>query len=266
MTTPASRRLWAATALVTILLLLVTWFLLVSPQRLHLALLRAQRTALAEENGRLRDNVTRLQSSVGDLPARRARLDDLRVRVPEEPRLPELLQSLEEAAAAAGVELVSVAPDSPAPVPTPIPSSATTPAATSSTDSSRRLQQIPLTVVVRGGYVEVAAFLDQIESLPRTVLVSAVTVAAEQAANGTRPPGEGGRVEARLQGRAFVQPPDPLAVGPSPLDPVLPGSSSLGPSSPGPSSPGPTPLPSPALGLAGVKSGPPHADNALRVE
>ena len=60
MRTPASRRLWAATALVTALVLLATWFLLISPTRLHREQLRAQRAEVAEENRSLRDTVAQL--------------------------------------------------------------------------------------------------------------------------------------------------------------------------------------------------------------
>lgn len=252
---PATGRLWAATAFLVGLLVLAAWFLVISPQRAHLGRLRADRQGLEAGNERLRADVAQLQAGAADLPERRTRLAELGVRVPADPELPALLQALEAAAQTVGVELVSVTPQPPEPLPqatsavpataaapiapatgtpatpTPVtPTPATPPSAPESSpapatpapvasDAAGQPRQIPLTVVVRGGYVDVAAYLDQIENLPRTVLLTSVTVAAVSATTAGRPPGEGGRVEATVRGRAFVQGADPLGDALAPTGP-----------------------------------------------
>lgn len=182
-----------------VLLMVAGWFLLVSPQRLHAARLREQGAELQTGNAALRAELALRQAEARDLPLGRAKSEELRRRVPGEPQLPELLGYLTSAATNAGVELVAVTPQPPAPLDSAQPI-ARAPA---------NLQQIPLTVEVRGGYVELAALLDQVESLPRAVLVTSISLAAEQAEPG-RPPGENGRIDMTITARTFVRARDPL--------------------------------------------------------
>ena len=176
--------------------LVLGWLLLIAPQRSEAAALREQEVAQQEANGQLRSRVAQLQAQAQDLPAEEARLAELRERVPAEPRLPELVTALSSAAQDTGVELLSLAPQPPQPVPLPAGAAAGTPEAP-------QLQQVPVTVTVRAGYFEAAAYLARLEQLPRSLLVSRVALTAatpeEQGA-----PGSDGRVEMVVDARAFL--------------------------------------------------------------
>jgi Tfp pilus assembly protein PilO len=172
------------TVLGCVLVLAAGWFLLVSPKRSDAAALQTQASSQVSANAQLETQLAVLKSQAKDLPRQQAKLAAVAAKIPDNPALPAMIRSLTTAATSAGVELVSVTPGQPAlvtgapgavAVPGAIPAAGTRPAAGSAT--AGQLAQIPLTLNVAGGYFQVEQFVANLESLPRSMRVSNLTLA-----------------------------------------------------------------------------------------
>lgn len=229
---------WALLTVVAILAIAVGgWFVLISPQRSHASDLRTQRQTQESHNAQLRNEIASLQSQHKGLPQVQAELAKLGVQLPSNPSLPALIRSLSSAADAAGVDLISLAPQTPTPVTapaavapaSPAPAASSTSSSTSSSSSSApaaanagALQSIPMTVVVNGGYFQVEQFVSNVEALTRPFLTTGITMApqaptapaaAASATSGAAPaassatPTNGsyeGHVQATISGQVFM--------------------------------------------------------------
>jgi Tfp pilus assembly protein PilO len=242
-----TRRWVLGTGLAVVLLLAAGWFLLVAPQRSEAAALAEQAQAQRDANDQLQLKIQQLTAQAADLAAEEERLAELRVKVPETPELPPLVRLLTAAAAASGADLRALAPGEPtllvdpaaAPVAPPAdsggtaaaagpaaapaagaapaqaaaPGAVSAPAAASAATGS--LHFLPLTVTTQGTYSQLVAFLDAVEELDRSLLVTGLTLSSE------RDDQTGGvGVTATIQTRAFVSPPAPGVATPVPTAPV----------------------------------------------
>src|SRR5581483_4331137 len=112
-------RQWSLlTAVAVVAMLAGGWFLLVSPQRSHAASYRNQAATQQQENGTLQSQISQLLQQKNGLPAQQRLLDSMAQKVPSTPDLPALIRQLSAAADNAGVDLVSLAPSTPAMVTT----------------------------------------------------------------------------------------------------------------------------------------------------
>lgn len=195
---------WTLGAIAVSLLVLVAGFLLlVQPKRGEAASLQEQTQAQEEQAAMLSAKVAQLRAQEKDLPAQQAKLAEIRTRLPETPALPSLIRSLTVAADAAGAELVTLAPSAPidavgttsaaANPAAAAPAEAGSTAAASGTTSTTAagvpatvLKEIPIKVVATGGYASLTRFLNQVEGLQRSMLVTGVEVGkdGEEAAEG----------------------------------------------------------------------------------
>ena len=172
------------------------WFLLVSPKKAEAADLQAQTASQESTNASLRTQLEVLKAQAKDLPKKQADLARVAAKIPDNPALPSLIRALTAAAASAGVELVSVTPGPPAavavaaPVAAPAPADPAAPpadpaaapapapgAAVPGAGTAGTLAGIPVAINVVGGYFEVAQFMSSLESLPRALRVTNLTVA-----------------------------------------------------------------------------------------
>lgn len=167
------------------------WFLLISPQRSHAASLRLEAAQAQQTNQTLVAQVAEHRAQEKQLPAKEALLAELQSRMPSDPELPSLIRELSSAADSAGVELVSLAPQTPtavtqtaAPV-TGTSKSGTTKTATPAVSTSS-LSQISVAMNVVGGYFNLEQFFSNLESLPRALRVTQFTLATG-ASTGTAP-------------------------------------------------------------------------------
>jgi Tfp pilus assembly protein PilO len=181
---------WTLGAIALSLLILVAGFLLlVQPKRGEAASLQEQTQGQEDQAAALTAKVAQLRAQEKDLPAQQAKLAEIRTRLPETPALPSLIRSLTVAADAAGAELITLAPSAPVDAvgasTTPKQSAAaTTDASTSSATaaaaapgvSASVLKEIPIKVVATGGYASLTRFLNQVEGLQRSMLVTGVEV------------------------------------------------------------------------------------------
>jgi len=156
-------RQWAMlTAVACLAILAAGWFLVVKPQRSHVASLHTQTQTVQDSNGQLQSQVNQLKQQQKDLPAQQKLLAQIATKIPDNPALPALIRQLSSAAQGAGVDLVSLAPGAPT-VPT---------AATGPRNAASPLASIPLTLQVHGSYFNVVQFFSAVEGLNRAMLVT----------------------------------------------------------------------------------------------
>lgn len=208
-----TRQWTVGTALLVVLMLVAGWFLLISPKRSEAADLQAQTTAQMAQNASLQNQIAVLQSQAKNLPAQQAELAAIRQHLPDNPALPGLVRSLTDAATKSGVTLVSLAPSTPTAAPaakTTTPSGTTAPAtgtgqsaaAAAAAAAGATLTMVPIAVTVTGSYYDTELFLNKVEGLTRSFLVTGFTVAPaeSQASSAT------GDLTTVIQGRVFYTP------------------------------------------------------------
>jgi type IV pilus assembly protein PilO len=167
------------TVLGCIVVLAAGWFLLVSPKRSDAADLRSQAASKVSSNSQLENQLQILKAQAKALPKEQAKLAAVAARIPDNPALPALIRALTTAAKSTGVELVSVTPGAPAaaaagPAAGTVTSGKPARAASS---SAGQLTAIPINLNVVGGYFQVEQFVGKLETLQRSMRVSALTVA-----------------------------------------------------------------------------------------
>ena len=108
-------RKWSiGTAVIVVLLLVASWFLLIAPQRSEAADLNAQAAVVVADNQQLTVEIETLKAQQKQLPKWQAQLAEIQSEIPASAAMPGLIRQLSKAADKAGVELVSLAPSSPA--------------------------------------------------------------------------------------------------------------------------------------------------------
>ena len=238
-------RKWSLLAAILVLAILAAgWFLLVSPRRGEAATLREQSVSQEEANGRLVQQLTVLKAQQADLPQQRAKLAVLRQQIPGNPALPTLIRNLTAAGRKVGVSIDTMAPT--VPVPAVVAQPVAPVVTTTSTESAEgtetavpapvappavSLFQIPLTLNVTGSYFELEQFINRLEKLKRSYLVTGFTVS--QANGGASTDGAAvaanapavGDLTLALQGRVFLAPTTvaPAVIQPTPAAPAASG-------------------------------------------
>jgi Tfp pilus assembly protein PilO len=186
-------RQWSILTGVGVLAVFVAgWFLLVSPQRSSAADLHTQAATQQQANATLQSQVSQLQQQKNGLPEQQRLLEQIAAKVPNSPALPVLIRQLTTAARASGVDLVSLAPSTPAPVTSTTPVAPTAGAATPAA-----LMQIPLTIQVDGSYFNIESFFREVEHLSRAMLVTEFSLTpVTGAGSGTTTTGGGAQAAA----------------------------------------------------------------------
>jgi type IV pilus assembly protein PilO len=215
----ATRKWSALTVLLIAAVLIASWFLLITPKRTEAAGLRAQKVEQDATNERLEQQMEVLKAQALDLPKQEAFLAQIRRQLPDNPALPALVRDLTNAARKAGLTLESLAPSDPVAVVdvTPVAVAPTTPPAEESSEGTTpvaapvapaapTLFQVPIVVKASGSYFEVEQFINKIEALKRSFLVSGFTL--KPGADKT----ESEQLEISVTGRVFLSPAQAAAV------------------------------------------------------
>lgn len=206
------------TGLVIVLILVGGFLALVQPKRGEASKIRGAVVTQEQANRTLEGQIKVLQEQATHLPTYQARLAAITAKVPESPALPGLIRQLSSAADSAGVSLNGLTPAQPALVQasasTPTSATAGTPASptgSGTTAGTTRLARIPVSLDVSGGYFQVEQFLSDLESLPRSFLVTTFTASRpEQSTAPVAPPPGGGLVKpagsltVKIQGQVFM--------------------------------------------------------------
>lgn len=224
-------RRWAAgTAVVALLVVVAAWFLLITPKHSEAAELRAATLAQEGTNDQLRARLEELKAKSADLPALEARLAAVQTKLPEGAELPSLVRALTAEATAAGLDLQGITPSTPELVSGPL-GDVTLPAEPATSEgaqdtpappeaspaSGEQLYAVPLTVNLAGRYSNVSTFVNGLEELSRSFLVTGFTL-SENTVEGEA---KGGTLLS-LTGRVFVltsTAPEVVAL-PAPVDPA----------------------------------------------
>ena len=205
------------------------WFLLIAPKRTEAAALRADTVSQEEANQKLVQQLEILKAQQADLPQQRAKLALIRKQIPSNPALPSLIRNLTAAGRQVGADIINMSPALPvAAVAQTAPVAATSTSSSSSSDSSSTdetaaegtapaavtpaaptgpvLYQVPLTVKVNGSYFELEQFVNKLEGLRRSFLVTGFTVGPPSGDTAVE-----GDLEIAVTGRVFMTQDPPAA-------------------------------------------------------
>lgn len=178
---------------VAVLLTAAFHFLLYRPQVDEQAQLEQETATLEQEQSSLRARIVQLEEIKSRKVEINAQLARLEKYIPDGPAQPNAIRQLQVSADRAGVEIASLTfgeptvtpPDATVAPPGATDASATTGAAagTATTDTGEpgtALANIPVTMVIEGGYFQAVDFFRRLEvDVPRAVLVESVSVAEE---------------------------------------------------------------------------------------
>ena len=224
-------RKWSLLAAVLVVAIFAGgWFLLIAPKRAEATKLEGKTVSQEDANARLRQQIQVLQAQMEDLPAQRARLAGIKKQLPDNPALPTLIRNLTAAGRDVGASVDAMTPALPEAVvqevvpvavatPSPASGSDTTettgsaPADTTSTGATTTtaaaaappaavLYQVPLTVKVTGSYFELEQFVNKLEGLRRSFLVTGFTIGEPTDNNSGS-----GDLEISVTGRVFLTQP-----------------------------------------------------------
>jgi len=248
----AKKKTWiAGTAFVSVVLLAMAWFLLVSPVLATASDTREQTRTTEEQNTVLAAKVAQLKKEFEHLDEYKAELATIATQIPPSLDLAPYIRQIDELAIANEVVVIELVPQTPylvtlaettgnpgagaggavsteaQPAATPTPSPSASAGATgdaaaapvpTKVEAPAGMTAVPVTMTVLGPYEKAVTFLDAIQHTTRLFLVSGMegTTQNETAATGGRPATELGDVELKVDGFLYVMPslapaPDPSA-------------------------------------------------------
>jgi Tfp pilus assembly protein PilO len=194
-----TRRWSLLTAVLIVGILAASWFLLVSPKRSEASDLRSQATKQLASNDALVQKLNELKAQSLDLPKQKAQMALMRKQLPDNPALPTLIRDLTAAGKKVGVQVLSMKPGLPVPVlvaaPVPVAAAATTSgtdtSGTAAADSGAApapvapsapvaapLYMAPIALEITGSYFEIEQFINKLEGMQRSFLLSGFTLKA----------------------------------------------------------------------------------------
>jgi len=224
-----TRRWSLLTAVLIVGILAASWFLLVSPKRSDAAGLRNDAAKQKVSNDALVQSLNELKAQSLDLPKAKAELAVLGKQIPDNPALPTLIRDLSAAGKKVGVSVVSMKPSSPiaavvtAPVAVVAPPATTTegtatPAPGDSTSTgtaatpvaeapvAAALYVLPLSLEITGSYFEVEQFINKLEGMQRTFLLTAFTLKPFTSTTGTTTSTSSDELALSISGQVFLAP------------------------------------------------------------
>ncbi|MEZ0492957.1 hypothetical protein AB2L28_12010 [Kineococcus sp. TBRC 1896] len=193
---------WAAGAAVLSLLVLVaTWFLVIGPKRAEAADLATDTSAAQAQNEQIAQQTELLKAQFATLPQERAALAEIRSQFPSAADVPALLRTLESFAGATGVTITAIQPGAIAPY-SPTGADASTAVAPAATPGG--LSAIPLTLTVSGTFAQTELFVKQAQAdMKRYFLLDTVALSTDQNAGAS---GATSSVTSTIGGKVFVLP------------------------------------------------------------
>ena len=205
-------RQWSlGTTALFVLILVASWFLLVSPKKSEATDIQTQTQTQLEQNDQLRSKLVTLQQQSTKLADQQARLAAIRQHLPATLALATFIRTTSAAATGANVTLDSLAPSEPAPV-TP----ATPVGQPAVTTPSTGLMVVRVDVKSTGSYYDIERFLNKLESQQRSFLVTGFSITSGGGASAGAQ-----TVSITLQGRIYYAPqftaPTATAATPAPV-------------------------------------------------
>jgi len=224
-----TRRWSLLTAVLIVGILAASWFLLVSPKRSDASAISAKATKQQASNEALVQQLNQLKAQSLDLPKQKAKLAVMHKQIPDNPALPTLIRNLTAAGKKVGVQVVSMRPGPPVaaavtvPVAAPVPPAGGTDTTKTDTTSATAngatptavapsvapLYLVPLQLDITGSYFEIEQFINRLEGIQRTFLVTGFSLkpgggAATTATTTTTSTSDG--LSLSLTGQVFLAP------------------------------------------------------------
>jgi Tfp pilus assembly protein PilO len=181
---------WAAGTVVALLIIVAAgWFLAISPQKHKVSNLNGQSASQEQANSQLKTTLAELQAKVSAVPAEESAVAAVTQKIPNDPAMPDYVRTLTTIASQTGVELVSIAPGTPAAVSlaaatVPVAAAAATPSASASATAPAApagpavsLQSIAVGLNVQGGYFQIQQFTAALQRLARSTVVTSISIA-----------------------------------------------------------------------------------------
>jgi len=193
--------------IVGFVLVLIGYFMLISPQKSQTASVRASIAAAQQRNDVAKARIASLEQQNANIAKYQAALTQAELALPPTSGMPDFLRMLQALGAATQTTIASLSVSPPAPLVANAAagSSTTSTSSTSSTSSGSGSTQgaavygLSINMTVTGGTTQLGDFLNQLQTVqPRAVLISSVT----QTQSGT---GKAGTSLA-INMQAFVQP------------------------------------------------------------
>ena len=218
----------AGTAIVAVVILIASWFVVISPKLSTAQEDRAQTETVRQHNIVLSEQLATLKKQFDALATTRSDLAALRKQIPTSAQLTDYLRKLSDLATTRSVVITSLTPGgaipfvaalAAAPKPTPTPTAtAATGTLADATDTSTAttplapgavpgLAVISVSFTMVGTYPNVLGFLSDVQSTTdRLLLVTGLIATSQQkaAAGGGRPATAAGDLELKVDGLAYV--------------------------------------------------------------
>ena len=207
------KQLWLLTAMGSVAVLALGWFLLVTPKNDQAAAVRAETETQLAANQQLQSKINLLTKQKKELPRLQGQLDAFARLIPNNPALPALVRALSDAAEKTDVDLVSVSPG----VPALAPATGGVPGAVATTSSGLALAQVPVAIKVAGKYSQISQFLAEVEGLQRAFLVNGLKIAPGARVGVPSGAVDEGTLRAELSGQMYM-----TTKPPAPVTPVAP--------------------------------------------
>ena len=158
-----AQRWYAGAAAASLGVLAAGYFLLVSPQQSNASDLTAQAATVEQANVAAQHQVEALKAEYQDLPALQSQVAAIRTRLPQTPEEPTLLRTISALAKSSGVKLASLG------VQTPVPVGA-------AAAGGGQVTQLPLSLDITGSFANTRLFLNGVESMQRSMIVTAISI------------------------------------------------------------------------------------------
>jgi Tfp pilus assembly protein PilO len=202
------KQLWLITAMGSVAVLALGWFLLVTPKAGEAAAVRAETETQLAANQQLQSKINMLTKQKKELPRLQGELDKFARLIPNNPALPALVRALSDAAEKTDVDLVSVSPGSPA------LAAGAAQGTVATTSSGLALAQIPVSIKVAGKYSQISQFVAEVEGLQRAFMVNGLKIGPGVRV-GPATTVDDGTLRAELSGQMYM-----TTAAPQPVTPV----------------------------------------------
>lgn len=167
-----TQRIGLTTAGAALLLVVVWYFALWSPQGHALTKARAAHAAAESNVSSLHSQISGLQALVRNIPADQQKLATYTAAVPDDPQLASALDQIQAAATASHVLLSSIGPSG-----APTGGRGASPA-----QSVNGVPVISVSMSVSGAYPSVMSFISALNHMPRTLVVTTLSLSGSGAA------------------------------------------------------------------------------------
>lgn len=156
------RRGWLLGGLGALLVLIVWWFLFISPRNADIADAEDALAAAQAQEQRLRAQIVQLEEIRTNEILYIDAINELQRLIPERPLLEQFIEEIDALAAASGVDLITLAPSLPR------------------SDEDTELREISLSAQIQGQFFEVMGFLFGLSDMQRLVRVDGIALSSTE--------------------------------------------------------------------------------------